>query len=136
LKARQLHDAPFNLTLNLRSLKTLRRDEKVPEPAPLISVLVPARDEETNISACLESLQKQDYPNYEIVVLDDNSSDSTGAIVENIAAGDSRVRPLSGEPLPKGWTGKSFACCAVFRRAVGAGVRWKERLYSRESSIE
>ena len=62
-----------NLTLNLRNLKTLHRDEEIPDPAPFISVLVPARDEEANIAACLESLQKQDYVNYEILVLDDNS---------------------------------------------------------------
>ncbi len=109
-----------NLTLNLRNLKTLHRDEKIPEPAPFISVLVPARDEEANIAACLESLQKQDYVNYEILVLDDNSSDNTGAIVESAAAGDSRVRPLRGEPLPKGWTGKSFACYQLARQARGS----------------
>ena len=91
----------LNLTLNLKNIKTVRRDEKIPEPAPLISVLVPARDEELNIATCLDSLQKQDYPNYEIVVLDDNSSDNTGAIVDNIAASDPRIRPLRGEPLPK-----------------------------------
>ncbi len=110
----------INLTLNLRKIRTLRPDEKVPEPAPFISVLVPARDEEANITACLESLQQQDYPNYEIVVLDDNSSDSTGAIVDNIAARDSRVRPLRGEPLPNGWTGKSFACYQLARQAGGS----------------
>jgi chlorobactene glucosyltransferase len=110
----------LNLALNLKSIKTLRRDEKVPEPAPFISVLVPARDEESNIAACLESLQKQDYPNYEVVVLDDNSSDNTGVIVGNIAARDSRVRPLQGEPLPKGWTGKSFACYQLAKQAYGS----------------
>jgi chlorobactene glucosyltransferase len=110
----------INLTLNLRSLKTLHRDEKIPKPAPFISVLVPARDEEANIAACLESLQKQDYLNYEIVVLDDNSSDNTGAIVENAAAGDSRVRSLPSEPLPKGWTGKSFACYQLAKQARGS----------------
>lgn len=109
-----------NLMLNLRNLKPLRRDEKIPEPAPFISVLVPARDEETNIAACLESLQKQDYPSYEIVVLDDSSSDNTGAIVENTAMGDSRVRLLQGEPLPKGWTGKSFACYQLAKQARGS----------------
>jgi chlorobactene glucosyltransferase len=110
----------LNLTLNLRNLKTLRRDEKIPEPAPFISVLVPARDEEANIAACLDSLQKQDYPNYEIVVLDDNSSDNTGAIVADIAGSDSRVRPLRGEPLPEGWTGKSFACYQLAKQACGS----------------
>ncbi len=110
----------LNLTLNLRNIKTLRHDEKIPEPAPLISVLVPARDEELNIAACLESLQKLDYPNYEILVLDDNSSDNTGAIVKNIAARDSRVRLLQGEPLPEGWAGKSFACYQLARQALGS----------------
>ena len=110
----------INLTLNLRNLKTLHHDEKIPGPAPFISVLVPARDEEANIAACLESLQKQDYQNYEILVLDDNSSDNTGVIVENVAAGDSRVRTLRGEPLPKGWTGKSFACYQLARQARGS----------------
>jgi len=110
----------LNLTLNLKNIKTVRRDEKIPEPAPLISVLVPARDEELNIATCLDSLQKQDYPNYEIVVLDDNSSDNTGEIVDNIAASDPRIRPLRGEPLPKGWTGKSFACYQLAKQALGS----------------
>ncbi len=110
----------INLTLNLRNLKTLRRDEKTPDPPPFISVLVPARDEEANIAACLESLQKQDYLNYEILVLDDNSSDNTEVIVENVATMDSRVRPLHGVPLPEGWTGKSFACYQLARQARGS----------------
>jgi len=109
----------FNLTLNLRSLKTLRCDDKVPEPTPFISVLIPARDEEANIATCLESLQKQDYPNFEILVLDDNSSDNTANIVEQITAKDSRVRLFRGEPLPEGWAGKPFACYQLAKRASG-----------------
>jgi len=110
----------LNLVLNLRSLKTLRRDEKVPEPAPLISVLVPARDEEANIGACMDSLLKQDYPNFEVLVLDDNSSDNTAAIVQRYAAADNHIRPLSGETLPPDWTGKSFACYQLARQARGS----------------
>jgi chlorobactene glucosyltransferase len=110
----------LNLALNLKSIKTLRRDEKIPGPAPFVSVLVPARDEELNIAACLESLQKQDYPNYEMVVLDDNSSDGTGTIAETIAARDSRIHLIQGEPLPKDWTGKSFACYQLARQARGS----------------
>ena len=48
----------LNLILNLRILRTPHSDSKIPEPVPLISVLVPARDEERNIEACLQSLQK------------------------------------------------------------------------------
>lgn len=109
----------LNLTLNLRSLKTLRSNDKVPEPAPLISILIPARDEEVNIATCLASLQKQDYPNFEILVLDDNSSDNTATIVEQITTKDSRIQLLRGDPLPEGWAGKPFACYQLAKRARG-----------------
>ena len=110
----------LNLILNLRSLKVPRWDSKTPEPAPLISVLIPARDEEANITACLESLQKQDYPNFEILVLDDNSSDNTTAIVRRIAAEDDRIQLFSGQPLRQGWAGKPFACYQLAKKARGS----------------
>ncbi len=108
-----------NLVLNLRSLKRPLRHAKVPRPAPLISVLVPARDEEANIGACLESLQQQDYPNFEVLVLDDNSVDGTAGIVNRIAAGDNRIKLITGAPLPDDWTGKPFACYQLAQRASG-----------------
>jgi chlorobactene glucosyltransferase len=110
----------LNLILNLRSLKTPRPDGEIPGEAPLISVLIPARDEEANIKICLESLQKQDYPNFEILVLDDNSSDDTGKVVERIAAGDKRIQLLRGKSLPKGWAGKPFACYQLAKKAKGS----------------
>ena len=109
-----------NLILNLRSLKVPRRDSKIPGSAPLVSILVPARDEEANIAVCLESLQKQDYPNFEILVLDDNSVDDTAGIVERIAARDNRVQLIRGEPLPEDWAGKPFACHQLAERARGS----------------
>ncbi|MCJ7763633.1 MAG: glycosyltransferase [Dehalococcoidales bacterium] len=108
-----------NLILNLRSLRVPLANSKAPEPAPLVSVLIPARDEGANIASCLESLQRQDYPNFEILVLDDNSSDDTAAIVRRIAFGDNRVRLINGKPLPKGWAGKSFACHQLASEARG-----------------
>ena len=110
----------LNLVLNLRALKRPNSDSGIPEPAPLISVLVPARDEEANIEACMRSLQKQDYPNFEVLVLDDNSSDHTADLVEQIAATDDRVRLIRGEPLPEGWAGKPFACYQLAKRASGS----------------
>jgi len=110
----------LNIILNLRSLKTPRRDSKISEPAPLVSILIPARDEEVNIAACLESLQKQDYPNFEILVLDDNSSDNTGSIVEQVAARDNRIQLIRGEPLPEDWAGKPFACYQLAKKARGS----------------
>jgi len=110
----------LNLILNLRSLKIPPPESELPETAPLISVLIPARDEEANIKACLESLQKQDYPNFEILVLDDNSSDGTANVVKQIAATDDRIQLLRGEPLAQGWAGKPFACYQLAKKARGS----------------
>jgi chlorobactene glucosyltransferase len=110
----------LNLILNLRSLKSPSSDSKIPVPAPLISVLVPARDEEANIEVCLKSLQEQDYPNFEILVLDDDSSDNTANIVAQIATKDDRIRLVRGEPLLEGWAGKPFACYQLARMARGS----------------
>jgi len=110
----------LNLVLNLLSLRTPRSDSKIPGSPPLISVLVPARDEEANIRNCLESLQKQDYPDFEIMVLDDNSADNTAAIIDEIAARDSRIQWFRGEPLPEDWAGKPFACYQLAQKARGS----------------
>jgi len=110
----------LNLILNLRSLRKPHIDSKIPEPAPFISILIPARDEELNIEACLQSLQNQDYPTFEILVLDDNSSDSTANIVARIAAKDERIQPVKGDQLPEGWAGKPFACYQLAKRAKGS----------------
>jgi chlorobactene glucosyltransferase len=109
-----------NLILNLRALRRPDRNSKIPEPAPLVSVLIPARNEEENIVTCLESLQKQDYPNFEILVLDDNSTDSTAELVSRRATTDDRIRLIKGEPLPEGWAGKPFACYQLAEKAKGS----------------
>jgi chlorobactene glucosyltransferase len=108
----------INLLLNL---KMLRRPTgtTTPDPAPLISVLIPARDEEENIEACLTTLQQQDYPNFEVLVLDDNSTDKTAELVDKVARNDTRIRLIRGGKLPPGWAGKPFACYQLARNAVG-----------------
>jgi chlorobactene glucosyltransferase len=110
----------INIVLNLRSLKVPRLDSKIAEPAPLVSVLIPARDEEASIATCLLSLQKQDYPNYEVLVLNDNSTDNTAAIVSKIATEDERIKLFNGEQLPEGWAGKPFACHQLAKKAKGS----------------
>jgi len=74
------------------------------------SVLIPARNEEANIGAALHSVLQSEGVDFEVVVLDDSSTDRTVAIVREIAAGDTRLRLESAEPLPAGWCGKNFAC--------------------------
>jgi len=110
----------LNLFLNLRALKRPRADSRLPESVPLISVMVPARNEEDNIETCLKSLQGQDYPNFEILVLNDHSSDNTAQIVRRMAAEDKRIRLFHSQPLPEGWAGKPFACYQLAQRARGS----------------
>jgi chlorobactene glucosyltransferase len=86
---------------------------------PLISILIPARNEAENISKCLKSFLKQDYPNLEIIVLDDNSTDGTSNVVKEIAKKDSRIRLVQGAPLENGWIGKSFASHQLAKYAKG-----------------
>ncbi|RQW07094.1 MAG: glycosyltransferase [Calditrichaeota bacterium] len=86
---------------------------------PLVSVLIPARNEEHNISVCLDSLLQQDYPNYEILVLDDESSDQTAMIVEKYATAHTHIHLLKGKKLPDGWTGKNWACYQLAGEAKG-----------------
>lgn len=77
---------------------------------PPLSVLIPARNEAGSIEHCLAALLESDHPRFQILVLDDNSEDTTAQIIDDIAAKDSRVTRLTGSPLPPGWNGKQFAC--------------------------
>ena len=90
--------------------------------APLVSVLVPARNEAHRITPCLQSLSAQDYPDFEIVVLDDHSEDATAQVALDLGFQrelDTSRRLLAGQPLPPGWTGKSWACHQLAAAARG-----------------
>ena len=104
---------------NLIAMRRLGRHRALPE-YPAVSILVPARDEERNIVACVESLLQQDYPDFEVVVLDDDSLDATGRLLLEIRAwsGD-RLRILPGKTLPAGWFGKHWACHQLAQAAHG-----------------
>lgn len=80
-----------------------------PTAAAGVSVLIPARDEESNLTANLPALLC-DARVGEVLVLDDGSTDGTAEVVRRFAATDPRVRLLTGQPLPPGWTGKTWAC--------------------------
>ncbi len=76
---------------------------------PLISIIVPARNEARNIRRCVTALLAQSYPHFELIVVDDRSSDETGAILAEIAAQHLRLHIIQGQPLPPGWAGKPHA---------------------------
>ena len=90
-----------------------------PADAPLVSVCIPARNEESNIRRCVEAVLHQDYPNFEVVVLDDRSTDATLTLLKEIASRDSRLLPVSGSDLPKGWAGKPHALYQAAKVARG-----------------
>lgn len=85
---------------------------------PRVSILVPARNEAQNIAACIGGLARQDYPNYEVILLDDGSTDGTAEIARRAAA-PGRLRILAGAELPAGWLGKSWACHQLAAAASG-----------------
>ena len=91
----------LNLLFNLRVIKRPKVEGSTLVKSPLVSILIPARDEERNIEACIHSLQQQDYPNFEIIMLDDNSSDRTASIVQKMMGNDNRTQLIRGEKLPK-----------------------------------
>jgi chlorobactene glucosyltransferase len=78
-------------------------------PSGMVSIIMPARDEEANIAAAIETLRAQDYPDLEIIVVDDRSRDGTARIVQGVAAADPRVRLVQVSELPPGWFGKPHA---------------------------
>jgi chlorobactene glucosyltransferase len=93
-----------------------RVPRELPPPAvranlPLVSVIVPARNEALNIGTCVRSLVASDYPSFEVIVVDDGSEDGTADIVRTIGRGNAReVRVVAAGELPPGWLGKPRAC--------------------------
>ena len=109
------------LLIAVSNLRYLRRmgDYPAQQGFPRVSILAPARNEEQNIGPCVESLLAQRYPNYEVIVLNDDSSDRTGEILAQFAVAGDRLRVVNGTPLPPGWLGKNWACHQLAQVADG-----------------
>lgn len=89
------------------------------DDAALVSILVPARNEAARIGNCLKSLLAQSYAQFEIIILDDHSTDDTKKVVMQFIQRDTRVRLLDGKALESGWTGKGWACQQLGAQAQG-----------------
>jgi chlorobactene glucosyltransferase len=113
---------------NLKGVKVLTaagEGASAGQPAarlPRVSVLVPARNEEAALPACLESLLKLEYPDYEIILVDDDSTDSTGRIGDDYARrpeSAARLKVIHNHEVAEGWSGKVHALSLAERAATG-----------------
>lgn len=109
------------LAVLLSNLFLLRRSRRhdAPGELPFVSLLVPARDEEENIGACVRSLLAQDYPRFEVLVLDDQSTDATPVVLAGLAAAHPALRVLTGGAAPGDGAGKNRACSRLAAAAAG-----------------
>lgn len=87
---------------------------------PEVSVILPARNEEKYIGKCLNTLTKQDYLNYEIIAINDSSTDKTGEIIQEYSKINPKVILINAEPKPEGWTGKNWACHQRYLKSTGS----------------
>lgn len=118
------------LLLNLAAFPTVQAPEEEDEGGemPFVSVLVPARNEVLRIGPCAQSLMAQDYPAMEVIIMDDNSTDGTAELLYSMGWKDAALEPnarfrvMRGQPLPAGWSGKSWACQQLAEAAKGESI--------------
>jgi chlorobactene glucosyltransferase len=118
--------------MNVVAFPRLGRFQSAGEGQPLISILVPARNEASHIGDTVRSLLAQTYRSLQVIVLDDQSDDGTAQVALSAAQGDPRLQVMSGQQLPPGWLGKNWACHQLSQKAHGtkliftdADVRWE-----------
>lgn len=100
---------------------------------PSVSILIPARNEAAVITQTVQAVLRQNYPSFEVIILDDHSEDATGQLAHTAANGDSRLYVASGQSPPDGWLGKNWACQQLAQLATGdllvfvdADVQWSD----------
>ena len=109
----------FLVIVNLAATPRLSRAKTLAGPAPRVSVIVPARNEERAITVAVGSQLAQDYPDFEVLVVNDRSTDRTGTILEALARENPRLRIISGADPGPGWLGKPHALWLGAREASG-----------------
>jgi chlorobactene glucosyltransferase len=98
----------------------LMRPTHIVGPPPTVTILIPAKDEGERIRDCLESTLNQDYPNFSVIAVDDRSEDKTGAVMDELAAANPRLKAIHvTQPPAPGWTGKNNALATGVRDAAG-----------------
>lgn len=104
---------------NLFEFRSLKECSYESDELPLVSICIPARNEELVIERCVSSALDQNYKNFEVLVLDDNSTDKTPSILDKLKADNSTLRTIKGKPKPDNWLGKPWACQQLSKQARG-----------------
>ena len=118
---------PVVTYVRLRHSRSLDDEtDSPPENPPLVSVIVPARNEARNIARCVTSILSTTYPNLELIVVDDSSTDGTAQIAREAALHDPRARIVTSPPLPEGWFGKQWACATGAKIALGSVLQFTD----------
>lgn len=102
-----------------RNQQSLDDYTATPTRTPSVSIIIPARNEAHNIGRCVRTALAAEYPDFEVIVVDDHSTDGTAERAREAGGGDRRVRVTANDPLPAGWFGKQWACASGARRATG-----------------
>ncbi len=92
-----------------RMSRLQRNRAPLPAPAPSLSIVVPAKDEAAGIADCVHRVLGQDYPNADVVIVDDRSTDGTSRLLDELALREPRLKPFHVTSLPSGWLGKCHA---------------------------
>ena len=118
---------PVVTYFRLRHSRSLDDESDIPlDDPPLVSVIVPARNEAHNIARCVRSILSATYPNLELIVVDDSSTDGTADVARGAIAGDPRARVVTSPPLPDGWFGKQWACATGAKVARGSVLQFTD----------
>lgn len=118
---------PVVTFFRLRNSHSLDDESDIPpDNSPLVSVIVPARNEAHNIAPCVKSILSTTYPNLEVIVVDDSSTDGTAQVARDAAERDPRARFIASPPVPDGWFGKQWACVTGAKLARGSVLQFTD----------
>ena len=118
--------------LTLMHFPTLPENSVSTMNGPLVSIILPVRNQANTVSECVTSLVALDYPQKEIIVVDGNSTDATQEILKTF---DGKIKLVEEEPLPQGWVGKNWACHIGYKQATGDLLMFTDgdSIHSRDS---
>ena len=124
-----------SMIITFQKTPVLDKFKKIEHDHPKVSIILPARNEEKFIDKCLNSLVNQDYPNYEIIAINDSSDDSTGEIIKKYAKEFPNVVSVDAKMKPEGWMGKNWACMEGYKKATGDLLLFTDSDTSHASSV-